>query len=116
MTDRSDVAFETARQVLDTRKAEDVVTLDLRGRSAFTDYFIICHGTSERQVKSLADEIQREVKTSAGLRASVEGYNKAEWVLLDYGDFIVHIFNKAARDFYRLESLWYDAPADRGSD
>ena len=114
MADRSDQALAAARGVLDARKAEDVVVLDLRGRSAFTDYFVICHGTSERQVKSLADEIAREVKKQTGLRASLEGYNKAEWVLLDFGDFVVHVFSKAARDFYRLESLWFDAPPLQG--
>jgi ribosome-associated protein len=111
MADRSDRALAITRRVLDARKAEDVVVLDLRERSVFTDFFVICHGTSERQVKSLADEITQDVKKETGLRPSLEGYNKAEWVLLDFGDFVVHIFSKAARDFYRLESLWYDAPA-----
>ena len=98
------------QQTLATRKAENVVTLDLRGRCSFADHFVICHGSSERQVKSLAEEVQHAVRKQLGRKARAEGFQRAEWILLDFGDVIVHIFSEGARDFFRLESLWQDAP------
>jgi len=85
--------------------------LDLRGLSDVTDYFLICHGSSERQTKAIADSIEeRLIKTQRMRPAGVEGRPRAEWILLDYIDFVVHVFQEERRDFYRLERLWGDAP------
>ncbi|HBR58222.1 MAG TPA: ribosome silencing factor [Blastocatellia bacterium] len=92
------------------KKALDLTALDLREIASFTEFFVIASGTNQRQVQAIADEISEQLKKKFGLRAlRIEGYSKAEWVLLDYGDFILHIFDKNAREFYDLERLWRDA-------
>jgi ribosome-associated protein len=91
------------------KKAVDLVVLDLRGGSAFTDAFVICTGASARQVQAIADGIEAALKKVGQRPALVEGYARAEWVLLDYFDFLVHIFTPATRTFYDLERLWGDA-------
>jgi ribosome-associated protein len=91
------------------KKAVDLVVLDLRGGSAFTDAFVICTGTSVRQVQAISDGIEAALKKVGQRPALVEGYARAEWVLLDYFDFLVHIFTPATRTFYDLERLWGDA-------
>ena len=84
----------------------DVVVLDLRPAHGFADYFLICSGTNPRQNRAIADAVQ-EVQTARGLKpAHVEGYDRAGWILLDYFDFIVHVFSPDARAFYALERLW----------
>jgi ribosome-associated protein len=100
------------------KKAHDLVVLDLREVASFTDYFVIASGTNVRQVQAVADEVQEQLRRQLNVRpARVEGYNSAEWVLLDYGDFILHVFEEKSRRFYDLERLWRDAarvpvPAD----
>ena len=84
-------------------------TLDLREITSLTDHFVICTGTNSRQNQAIADEIYLQVKKKGELPISLEGYDNAEWVLLDYGDFVFHIFDKDAREFYDLERLWRDA-------
>jgi len=92
------------------RKAFDMRVLDLRDVASFTEFFIICSGANQRQVQAIADQIEEQLKEQLGTRpVRIEGYSSAEWVLLDYGDFIVHIFNKESREFYDLERLWRDA-------
>ena len=92
------------------KKALDMRVLDLRDIASFTEFFIICSGTNQRQVQAIADEIEEQLKKQLQTRpVRIEGYNSAEWLLMDYGDFIVHIFNKEAREFYDLERLWRDA-------
>lgn len=92
------------------KKATDMVVLDLRQIASFAEYFIIASGANQRQVQAVADEIEEQLKKQLGRRSvRIEGYGTAEWVLMDYGDFIVHIFNKEAREFYDLERLWRDA-------
>ncbi len=91
------------------KKAEKLELLDLRDGLAFTDFFIICTGNNVRQVQAIADGIQESLRENGVRPALVEGYNRAEWILLDYFDFIVHIFTPAKRDFYALERLWGDA-------
>ncbi len=110
MSDKADRALRAAQAYLEERKAFNLATLELTGRCAFADHFIICHGESERQVKSLAEGVEKAVRDETGLRPKIEGQRTSDWILLDYGDFIVHVFSEGARDFYRLESLWYDAP------
>ena len=98
-----------AVQVAQGRKALDLRVLDLQGISSFTDYFLICSGTSTRHTQAISDAVT-EQHSRAGLEPShVEGYAQAEWILLDYVDFVVHIFLERARDFYDLERLWKKA-------
>ena len=92
------------------KKAEKMVALDLRPVASFTEFFVICSAQNQRQVQAIADEISEQLKKQ--LKQSpvrIEGYSAAEWVLLDYGDFVFHIFDKDARDFYDLKRLWRDA-------
>ncbi|MDM7921678.1 MAG: ribosome silencing factor [Pyrinomonadaceae bacterium] len=92
------------------KKATSIVALDLREIASFTEFFIIASGGNQRQVQAIADEISEQLKKQLNRKpVRVEGYNSAEWVLIDFGDFIVHIFDKDARDFYDLERLWRDA-------
>ena len=92
------------------KKAIEVTVLDLRDIASFTDYFVIASGTNVRQVQAIADEVVDQLKHQGTRAARVEGYQKAEWVLVDYGDFILHVFEHKARHFYDLERLWRDAP------
>lgn len=100
------------------KKAFDMIALDLRNIASFTEFFIIASGSNQRQVQAIADGVNEQLKKQLGVRpVRTEGYNAAEWILLDYGDFIAHIFNKESRDFYDLARLWRDArkvelPAD----
>lgn len=92
------------------KKAFDLVALDLRGIATFADFFIVAGGANTRQVQAIADEITEQLKKQLKRKVlRTEGYNTGEWVLLDYGDFIVHIFEEKAREFYDLERLWRDA-------
>jgi ribosome-associated protein len=91
------------------KKAQDVVVLDLTKASAFTDFFVICTGTNVRQVQAIADGIKDALGALGARPALVEGYDRAEWILIDYFDFIFHIFLPATREFYALERLWGDA-------
>jgi ribosome-associated protein len=99
------------------KKALEMVVLDLRAVANFTDYFMIASGTNVRQVQAIADEVVERLKNQGTRAARIEGYNTAEWILVDYGDFVVHVFEDKARRFYDLERLWRDAarvalPAD----
>lgn len=91
------------------KKAENAVVLDLTKASAFTDFFIICNGANRRQVQAIADAVQEALARRGSKPALVEGYERGEWVLIDYFDFIVHVFMPATREFYSLERLWGDA-------
>src|SRR5215203_1855539 len=103
------------------KKALDPVVLDLREIASFTDYFVIVSGANERQVQAISDEVYESLKKSGHTSARVEGYKTAEWILLDYGDFVVHVFEQKARKFYDLERLWRESkrvelPAEFRSD
>ena len=91
------------------KKALELVVLDLREVANFTDYFIVASGANTRQVQAIADEVVEQLKKQGTRAARIEGYNTAEWVLVDYGDFILHVFEDKARKFYDLERLWRDA-------
>jgi ribosome-associated protein len=99
---------KAVRAALD-KKASDVVVLDLRGTPAFTDFFVLCSGQSQRQVKAIADAVEEALRAAKVRPAHVEGYERAEWILMDYFTFIVHVFTPATRAFYSLERLWGDA-------
>lgn len=106
LDERAQLAIKCA----DDKKAVNLIALDLRDIASFTEFFIITSGTNQRQVQAIADEINEQLKKQIDARPiRLEGYNTAEWVLLDYGDFIVHIFEQKSREFYDLERLWRDA-------
>jgi ribosome-associated protein len=112
-----DARIESALRAASDKKALDLVVLDLRPVATFTDYFVIASGTNVRQVQAVADEITERLKREGTRAERIEGYSTAEWVLVDYGDFIVHIFEEKARRFYDLERLWREGvrvalPAD----
>ena len=95
------------------KKAQNLISLDLRGLSYLSDYFIICHGKSEPQVKAIVDNIR---KGTSFKQRNFEGYENKKWVLLDYFDIIVHVFDKEERDYYSLENVWADAPKKEFND
>jgi ribosome-associated protein len=98
-------AIEAARD----KQAGDAIVLDLRRAAAFTDFFLVCTGRNVRQVKAIADAIEEALRAARVRPTLVEGYDRAEWVLIDYFDFVVHIFTPEARQFYSLERLWGSA-------
>lgn len=105
-----DPELQLAIRSADEKKAVNMIALDLREIASFTEFFVIASGTNPRQVQAIADEINEQLKKQLHRRpVRVEGYTSAEWILLDYGDFIIHLFDKNARDFYDLERLWRDA-------
>lgn len=91
------------------KKAEDLLALDLRKAAGFTDFFVICSGTNSRQIRAIADGVTEALRAEGVKPAHVEGYDRSEWILLDYFDFVVHIFAKETRMFYGLERLWGNA-------
>ena len=105
----SESTWLTAVRAAQAKKAQDIVVLDLREITSLADHFIICTGTNVRQNQAIADEIHLKVKEGGRLPISIEGYNNAEWVLMDYGDYIVHVFLEKTRSFYDLERLWRHA-------
>lgn len=92
------------------KKAEDILVLDLRGIASFTDYFVIMTGNSSRQNLAIYENIEQELSKGRVFPLGVEGKERAEWILIDYGNFIIHVFSRRARDYYALEKLWGDAP------
>jgi ribosome-associated protein len=105
------LAGEVARYAAE-KKAIDVVELDLRGVLGYTDYFVICSGNSDRQVKAIHDGILAGLKSEHGIPPRrVEGLSQARWILMDYLDVVVHIFTPETREFYRLQDLWGEVPA-----
>jgi ribosome-associated protein len=92
------------------KKAEDVLVLDLRDISSFTDFFVIMTGNSSRQNAAIYEGIGQELKKNKLVPVGVEGKELAEWILMDYGSFVIHVFSKRAREYYSLERLWGDAP------
>lgn len=108
----SDTRRQVARAVkaAESKKAEDVTILEMdRASGAFTDYFVVCSGSNPRQIQAISDEVERQLREMGTRPNSLEGYSQAEWVLLDYVDFVVHIFSERARRFYDLERLWKSA-------
>ena len=99
----------TAVRAAESKKATDIRVLDLTGITSFTDYFVLCTGANTPQIQAISDEIGFRLRDLGELPVSVEGYNQAEWVLADYGDFLVHVFSSKARAYYDLERLWRNA-------
>ncbi len=101
--------MQRAAAVLRDNKADDVVVLSLKGVSDMTDYFVIASGTSDTHVRALGEHVQEELKKAGNSAHHVEGMTQGRWVLLDYVDFVVHLFHPTLRNFYQLERLWSDA-------
>ena len=101
--------IERAVKAADDKKAVDLTVLDLRKAAGFTDYFVICSGTNARQIRAIADAVMETLASDGVKPAHIEGYDRSEWVLLDYFDFIVHVFSPETRLFYSLERLWGSA-------
>jgi ribosome-associated protein len=98
-----------AVEIVEDKQASDIVMLDLRKLNAFADYFVICSADSERQLRALTEAVDEGVKNTSGLHARIEGTVNNGWVLMDYGDVVIHLFSKAQREYYRLERLWSQA-------
>jgi ribosome-associated protein len=110
------MSLQTRQQVaravkaIEGKKGEDIVILEMdKNSGAFTDYFVVCSGTNPRQIQAIADDVEKQMAEDGQRPNSVEGYTQAEWVLLDYVDFVLHIFSERARKFYDLERLWKSA-------
>ena len=104
-----DERIQLALQAAAEKKALSPTVLDLRDIASFTDFFVIVTGTNRRQVQAISDEVVEQLKRAGTRAARVEGYQTAEWILVDYGDFIVHVFDDKARRFFDLERLWREA-------
>jgi len=100
-------------QAADSKKAENITILDMKKVAGFTDYFVICHGTSEVQVKAIADAIEEELLKHKIKYWHREGYENRQWILLDYIDVVCHVFNQSQRHYYNLEKLWADADVEK---
>jgi ribosome-associated protein len=97
-------------QIAEDKKAEDILMLDIRALSVIADYFVICTGTSERQVRAIARDLDEQLGKQGITPIHIEGLSDARWVLMDYNTVIVHIFDPVTRDYYRLDKLWAEAP------
>lgn len=105
-TERAALCARTVRD----HKARDVVVLDMRGLHPLYDYFIVCTGSSRRQIHTLAEEVDDALKAIGDRREGIEGYQASKWIVQDYGDLLVHVFDPETRAYYSLEELWADAP------
>ncbi len=108
-TSRLPAQIDRAVRAAEDKKALDLVVLDLRKAAGFTDFFVICSGANARQVRAIADAVIESLAGDGAKPAHVEGYDRSEWILLDYFDFIVHVFAPETRMFYGLERLWGSA-------
>jgi ribosome-associated protein len=102
-------SIELAVRAAEDKKAQDITVLDLRNAHGFTDYFVICSGTNSRQIRAIADGIADALSATGSRPSHIEGYDRSEWVLVDYFDFVVHVFTPDTRAFYGLERLWGSA-------
>ena len=110
----SDALLAAILSSLSDDKAEEVIEIDLRGKTAMADYMVVCSGRSTRQVAAISEKLAERVKATFGLSPRIEGKDTGDWVLIDTGDVIVHVFRPEVREFYQLEKMW--APADSAAD
>ncbi|MCU1267697.1 MAG: iojap-related protein [Acidobacteria bacterium] len=108
-TEALDERILIALHAASDKKALDLILLDLREIATFTDYFLITSGANQRQVQAIADEVVDKLKKAGSPAARIEGYRTAEWILVDYGDFVLHVFEEKSRKFYDLERLWRES-------
>jgi len=111
----ADALLDLITTTLTDEKAEDIVTIDLRGKTAMADHMVICSGRSSRQVAALSEKLTAKVKEEFARTSKVEGKDQGDWVLIDTGDVIVHIFRPEVREFYQLEKMWLPAGAKPAS-
>lgn len=102
--------LKMAVKAADDKRAEDILALDMKGISLIADYFIICHGNSDKQVQAIAREIKEKAQENGYDVKRMEGFDEATWVLIDIGDVVAHVFHRDERSYYNLERLWGDAP------
>lgn len=102
--------LETVLKAADEKRAEDLMALNMQGISLIADYFVICHGNSDKQVQAIARELKSEAELAGYEVKRLEGYDEAKWVLVDMGDVVAHVFHRDERSYYNLERLWGDAP------
>jgi len=95
--------------ILEDKKARDIEILDIKGKTVLADYFVICSGSSETHIRTLCDEVEEKLEEEGLACLHKEGYGTARWILMDYGDIVVHIFHKDEREFYNIERLWSDS-------
>lgn len=111
----ADRVLELVMETLDDSKAEDIVSIDIQGKSALADYMVVASGRSHRHVSAVADHVLRALKDGGYGTAKVEGLSSADWVLIDAGDVIIHIFRPEVRDFYALEKMWQEPDEAHGT-
>lgn len=102
----------TAATAADDKRAEDILALNMKGISLIADYFLICHGNSDKQVQAIAREMKEKAEENGIVVRRMEGFDEAKWVLVDLGDVIAHVFHRDERGYYNLERLWGDAPIE----
>lgn len=102
--------LEKVLKAADEKRAEDLMALNMQGISLIADYFVICHGNSDKQVQAIARELKSEAELAGYEVKRLEGYDEAKWVLVDMGDVVAHVFHRDERSYYNLERLWGDAP------
>ena len=110
MPKKDEMFLQTAIDAIDDKFGMDVVAMDIRALSVLTDYIVVATGGSPNQIKAIADEVCHRLHKAGLPQRHIEGYGGASWVLIDFGDMIVHIFDKESRDFYSIERVWGDAP------
>jgi ribosome-associated protein len=101
--------IQTIIDAVEDKKGKDILILDFQGKSSISDYAFICTGRSDRNIKAITDEITKKMRELGEEKLTIEGYDEAKWVLLDYDDVVVHIFDESTRDYYSLETLWLEA-------
>ncbi|HLO12769.1 MAG TPA: ribosome silencing factor [Pseudoneobacillus sp.] len=104
--------LKIAVKAADDKRAEDILALNMKGISLIADYFIICHGNSDKQVQAIAREIKEKAQETGYDVKRMEGFDEARWVLIDLGDVVAHVFHREERSYYNLERLWGDAPLE----
>lgn len=105
--------LKTAVKAADDKRAEDIVALNMKGISLIADYFVICHGNSDKQVQAIAREIKDKAEENGYDVRRMEGFDEARWILVDLGDVVAHVFHRDERSYYKLERLWGDAPVEQ---
>ncbi|CEG27941.1 ribosome silencing factor [Bacillus sp. B-jedd] len=104
--------LQIAVKAADDKRAEDILALNMKGISLIADYFIICHGNSDKQVQAIAREIKEKAEENGFEARRMEGFDEAKWILIDLGDCVAHVFHRDERSYYNLERLWGDAPLE----
>lgn len=104
--------LKIAVKAADDKRAEDILALNMQGISLIADYFIICHGNSDKQVQAIAREMKEKAEENGYSVKRMEGFDEARWILIDLGDVVAHVFHRDERSYYKLERLWGDAPLE----